>query len=84
MAWIHGLRNTWVLSLLDVKPDDRVLEIGFGPGTEIQRVSNPENPRPVVDNLNVNLLRGYGENERNALATVEHDNLSPVAIGPQP
>lgn len=39
MAWTHGWRNTWVLSLLDVKPGDRVLEIGFGPGTEIQRVA---------------------------------------------
>lgn len=39
MAWTHGLRNTWVLSLLDLKADDRVLEIGFGPGTEIQRAA---------------------------------------------
>jgi len=39
MVWTHGRRNTWVLSLLDLKPDDRVLEIGFGPGTEIQRVA---------------------------------------------
>lgn len=28
-----------MLTLLDVKPDDRVLEIGFGPGTEIQHVA---------------------------------------------
>jgi ubiquinone/menaquinone biosynthesis C-methylase UbiE len=39
MAWTHGWRNTWVLSLLNVKPDDRVLEIGFGPGTEMRRVA---------------------------------------------
>lgn len=39
MAWTHGLRNTWALSLLDLKPDDRVLELGFGPGTEIKRVA---------------------------------------------
>lgn len=37
MAWTHWWRNTWVLSLLDLKLDDRVLEIGFGPGTEIKR-----------------------------------------------
>lgn len=39
MAWTRGWRNTWVLSLLDAKPDDRVLEIGFGPGTEIGLVA---------------------------------------------
>ncbi|WP_329048484.1 class I SAM-dependent methyltransferase [Amycolatopsis sp. NBC_01488] len=25
-------RNVWVVSLLDVQPEDRVLEVGFGPG----------------------------------------------------
>ena len=28
-------RNRWVVSLLDVRPADRVLEIGFGPGVAI-------------------------------------------------
>ena len=32
-------RNAWVVSLLDVRPDDRVLEIGFGPGLAILQVS---------------------------------------------
>jgi SAM-dependent methyltransferase len=32
-------RSRWVLSLLDLRPDDRVLEIGFGPGVDVQRVS---------------------------------------------
>jgi SAM-dependent methyltransferase len=39
MAWTHGRRNAWVLSLLDVQPDDRVLEIGFGPGTAIRDIA---------------------------------------------
>ena len=29
-------RNIWAVGLLDVQPDDRVLEIGFGPGIAIQ------------------------------------------------
>jgi ubiquinone/menaquinone biosynthesis C-methylase UbiE len=29
-------RNAWVVSLLDVRRDDRVLEIGFGPGLAIR------------------------------------------------
>jgi SAM-dependent methyltransferase len=28
-------RNVWAVGLLDVQPDDRVLEIGFGPGIAI-------------------------------------------------
>jgi SAM-dependent methyltransferase len=29
-------RNLWVVSLLDVQPTDRVLEIGFGPGLAVE------------------------------------------------
>ncbi len=32
-------RNSWTISLLDIQPDDRVLEIGFGPGVAVQEVS---------------------------------------------
>jgi SAM-dependent methyltransferase len=32
-------RNSWVVSLLDVQADDRVLEIGFGPGLAILELS---------------------------------------------
>jgi ubiquinone/menaquinone biosynthesis C-methylase UbiE len=39
MAWTSGTRNTWVLSLLNLSSDDRVLEIGCGPGTAIRYVA---------------------------------------------
>jgi SAM-dependent methyltransferase len=32
-------RNTWAVSLLDVRPEHRVLEIGFGPGLAILEFS---------------------------------------------
>ncbi len=32
-------RNTWAVSLLDVRSDDRVLELGFGPGIAIRELS---------------------------------------------
>jgi SAM-dependent methyltransferase len=32
-------RNRWVVSLLDVRPTDRVLEIGFGPGIAIEELT---------------------------------------------
>jgi ubiquinone/menaquinone biosynthesis C-methylase UbiE len=39
MAMKNGQRSSWVFSMLDMKPSDRVLEIGFGPGTDIERAS---------------------------------------------
>ena len=39
LAWKNRERSRWVLSLLDIQPDSRVLEIGFGPGVDIQQVS---------------------------------------------
>jgi SAM-dependent methyltransferase len=32
-------RNAWAVSLLDVRPDDRVLEVGFGPGLAIRELA---------------------------------------------
>jgi ubiquinone/menaquinone biosynthesis C-methylase UbiE len=32
-------RSVWVFSVLDLKPADRILEIGFGSGTDIARAS---------------------------------------------
>lgn len=32
-------RNEWAISLLNLQPDDRILEIGFGPGVAIQKMS---------------------------------------------
>lgn len=31
--------NDWVVSLLNIKPDSRVLEIGFGPGQNIKKIA---------------------------------------------
>lgn len=35
----NRLRNRWVASLLDVRPTEKVLEIGFGPGLAIAELS---------------------------------------------
>jgi ubiquinone/menaquinone biosynthesis C-methylase UbiE len=39
MAINSGERSDWVFSLLDLNPQDRVLEVGFGPGTDVHRAS---------------------------------------------
>lgn len=33
-------RIDWVLSLMKIKPGERILEIGFGPGVAIQKIGN--------------------------------------------
>src|SRR2546430_8544415 len=33
-------RNRWAVALLDVRPTDRVLEIGFGPGLAIAALAS--------------------------------------------
>jgi|SRR5579863_3675884 len=39
MALTNKERSWWVLPLLDIHQNDRVLEIGFGSGMDVQRVS---------------------------------------------
>ncbi|GAB4229580.1 MAG: class I SAM-dependent methyltransferase [Elainellaceae cyanobacterium] len=39
-------RNEWAISLLNLQPSDRILEIGFGPGVTIQKMS-----KSVTDGL---------------------------------
>jgi SAM-dependent methyltransferase len=45
-GWVMGHRssnverNRWVVSLLDVQPTDRILEVGFGPGLAIAALSD--------------------------------------------
>lgn len=33
-------RNRWVVSLLDVQPSDRILEVGFGPGIAVAALTD--------------------------------------------
>ena len=40
MARMNADCGAWVIDLLEVGPDDSVLEIGFGPGVTIQRLAN--------------------------------------------
>jgi len=39
MAYENRRRNEWALSLLNIQPTDRILEIGYGPGWAIQQAS---------------------------------------------
>lgn len=39
MARMNGPLHDWVIGLLDVRPTDRVLEVGYGPGLGVERSS---------------------------------------------
>jgi ubiquinone/menaquinone biosynthesis C-methylase UbiE len=39
MAYENRKRNLWAVSLLDIQPNDHLLEIGFGPGFAIQQAA---------------------------------------------
>lgn len=41
-------RNVWAVSLLDVRPSDRVLEIGFGPGIAVREIARRATRGEVV------------------------------------
>jgi SAM-dependent methyltransferase len=50
-------RNRWVVSLLDVGPDDRVLEIGFGPGVALAELARRSGHVHGVDHSDLMVRR---------------------------
>ena len=59
-------RIRWTLSLLDLKPDDRILEIGFGPGIAVEQASQIASKGFVagVDHSEVMLRQAVRRNAR--------------------
>ena len=64
MAVKNRSRSEWVLAQLEPRPGDRVLEIGFGPGVDIRRVSRAVRPGFVagIDRSEVMLRQASGRN----------------------
>ena len=84
-------RNSWVAALLDVRPNDRVLEIGFGPGLAIAELSRRVGPAGHVYGIDHSVVMLRHASRRNAAAigdgrvtlavgSVEH--LPPALDGP--
>lgn len=64
MAGRNGHRSEWVFSLLDLKPTDHVLEIGFGPGSDIARASRSAAFVAGVDHSDVMLRMASKRNSQ--------------------
>jgi len=84
-------RNSWVVSLLDVRPTDRVLEIGFGPGlaiVELGRRVGPSGHVYGIDHSDVMLRQARRRNSatiragRVTLARASVEELPPALDGP--
>jgi ubiquinone/menaquinone biosynthesis C-methylase UbiE len=65
-AYSNQERIHWTISLLDIKPDDRLLEIGFGPGFAIDLASKiaPEGVIAGVDHSEVMVRQASKRNAR--------------------
>jgi ubiquinone/menaquinone biosynthesis C-methylase UbiE len=61
-------RNKWVVSLLDVRPADRVLEIGFGPGVAIAELGRRVGPSGHVYGIDRSGVMLRQATKRNATA----------------
>ncbi len=62
MAMRNRERSEWVLSMLDLKPADRVLEIGFGPGADISRASRQAAFVAGIDHSETMVKQASGRN----------------------
>ena len=62
MAFQNRQRSEWVFSLLDLRPEDRVLEIGFGSGTDLARASGVAAFVAGVDHSDVMLRQASQRN----------------------
>ena len=60
-------RNAWTISMLDIQPDDQVLEIGFGPGQAIQEVAKLT-PNGFVAGIDLSETMVAQASKRNAAA----------------
>jgi ubiquinone/menaquinone biosynthesis C-methylase UbiE len=67
LAWKNRERNAWALSMLDIQPDDQVLEIGFGPGQAIQEAAKLT-PKGFVAGIDLSEVMVAQASQRNDAA----------------
>jgi ubiquinone/menaquinone biosynthesis C-methylase UbiE len=76
-------RNAWTISMLDIQPDDQVLEIGFGPGQGIHEVAKLT-PNGFVAGIDLSDVMVKQASKRNAAAIrsgrvlLQHGSESPL------
>lgn len=78
-------RNEWAILLLNLQPSDRVLEIGFGPGVAIQKMSEIVTDGVIwgIDHSEVMLRQASKRNQRAISAGRVRLVLGPVSQLPR-
>ncbi|WP_214321838.1 class I SAM-dependent methyltransferase [Nonomuraea sediminis] len=64
----NRLRNSWVAALLDVRPEEKVLEVGFGPGLAVAELSRRVGPSGHVYGVDHSAVMLRQASRRNAAA----------------
>jgi len=67
MARTNRRLNAWTVGLLDIRPGERILEVGFGPGLAIRMIA-AKTPRVFVDGIDVSVEMVRQAGRRNAWA----------------
>lgn len=81
MAWKNGARSRFALDLLGARTGERVLEIGFGPGVDVARLSGLVGPTGTVAGVDVSreMLRHARSRNRGRVANGSVDlRLAPA------
>jgi SAM-dependent methyltransferase len=77
-------RNTWAVSLMDVQPSDRVLEIGFGPGIAISEIARRATRGQVVGIDRSAVMRAQAARRNAAAIRAGRVSLSVASIDDSP
>lgn len=67
MARANRRLNAWSVELLEIRPGDRILEVGFGPGLAIRMIAE-KNPDVLVDGIDFSVVMVRQAGRRNAWA----------------
>ncbi|HET6950536.1 MAG TPA: class I SAM-dependent methyltransferase [Acidimicrobiales bacterium] len=77
-------RNVWAVSLLDVHPSDRVLEIGFGPGIAVRELARRATRGEVVGIDRSAVMRAQAARRNAAAVRAGRVSLSVASVDDLP
>ncbi len=77
-------RNAWAVSLLDVQPSDRVLEVGFGPGIAIREIARRATDGQVIGVDRSAVMRAHAARRNAAAVRAGRVSLTVASIEDRP